>query len=279
MTGGPSGVGPAVAGSGQSVLSYESYCEGDRDPYLGKTISTLILKDASYIVYLDEDDYLEWGTVSGFVPPSYAGDILNQVAKLQALPIASASQNQIRAFRTLQGEAVARALQDSGQKTAQEAIDQSLEVLEKWNTERSRQFSLIGSLSLGLAAALAALLSWLSRDSLRAATSPMLFEVMLGACVGGVGALLFVVFGIGSIRGRAFPQSGEREMHILDGGVRVLAGGLGGALVMLAIHGNLLLGFIPESTGLAARLAICMVSGASERLVPDLIERIEGGAK
>ncbi len=50
----------ADGGSGKRVSDFTPFCEGDTDPTLNKKIRALIDCDTDYIVYLDEDLYVEW---------------------------------------------------------------------------------------------------------------------------------------------------------------------------------------------------------------------------
>jgi hypothetical protein len=72
---------PRRGGSGRVVTDYNSYTEGDEEPYLCKQIDTLIVKDTNYIVYLDQDGAVEWACT-----PAYgnvdggAAEVLNGVS-------------------------------------------------------------------------------------------------------------------------------------------------------------------------------------------------------
>ncbi len=44
--------------------SFEIFCEGDTFPLLKKRITTLIVKTHEYIVFLDEEQYVQWSTKS-----------------------------------------------------------------------------------------------------------------------------------------------------------------------------------------------------------------------
>ena len=54
----------------------------------------------------------------------------------------------------------------------------------------------------------------------------------------------------------------------------MIGGALGAAIIGLAAKANLALGIV-NGRGDAAFLLLCMVAGASERMVPSLMQRIE----
>jgi hypothetical protein len=63
-------------------------------------------------------------------------------------------------------------------------------------------------------------------------------------------------------------------LHHLEGAFRIMVGTLGALLVALAIRA----GLIVQVKQLSAIMVMCMVAGASERLVPSFIEQVESRA-
>ncbi len=49
-------------GSGINVTDYSMFCEGNVEPSTNKKIKELIISDSSYIVFLDEEDGIEWAS-------------------------------------------------------------------------------------------------------------------------------------------------------------------------------------------------------------------------
>jgi hypothetical protein len=97
------------------------------------------------------------------------------------------------------------------------------------------------------------------------------YKIMMGTAIGGLGAWLSV---IQRSRTTELDVAAGPALHYLEGAFRIMAGTLGALLVALAIRAGLLV----HGTQLAAIMVICMVAGASERLVPSFIEQIEGRA-
>ena len=58
--------------------------ENDEDPALGKKVKWLIDSDDDYIVYVDQDDYVEW-TMNANTMLAGAGDLLTRVGWLEAV--------------------------------------------------------------------------------------------------------------------------------------------------------------------------------------------------
>ena len=83
--------------------------EGDLERTLNKQIDTLIEATETYIVYLDEECFVEWSTNDDYEEFSRSfGEISNAIAHLETLSIALLSKRQIKPFRRLLGEGMAR---------------------------------------------------------------------------------------------------------------------------------------------------------------------------
>jgi hypothetical protein len=265
------------AGSAQIVHNYDLFREGDFEPHLGKQIHTLIFKTTTFIVYLDEDMYVEWAFTPAFNPkwPQDVGLVLNRVSLVQALPASRLSTEQLTTFRQLVGEAVARVLQYGDGQAANKALDDAVAWLEARNKESARWAYLMGSCAATGVVAVVTVLLWLLRNPGRSLLGSTVFEAILGAGCGGIGALLSVL-----LRSKSLPldPDAEQKIHVFEGASRIVAGGVGAALVALGIKSELLLTLISSSSRPMTLLAaVCIVAGASERLVPSFIEHVEIG--
>jgi hypothetical protein len=266
-------------GSAKIVHDYDLFREGDFEPHLGKKIDTLIYKTTTFIVYLDEDLYVEWA----FTPKLNSewsrdvGVVLNRVSLVQALPASRLSTEQLRTFRQLVGEAVARVLQYRDGQAANDALDNAVAWLEARNKESARWLYLMGSCAAAGVAGIATTTLWVFRDQARLMLGPDVFESLLGTGCGGIGAWLSILLGSKNL---PLDSAADSRVHFFEGMARVVAGAVGATLVALGIKSELLLSVISSSSEpLTLLAAICMVAGASERLVPDFIERVEiGGA-
>ncbi len=99
------------------------------------------------------------------------------------------------------------------------------------------------------------------------------FQVILGTICGSFGALLFAT--ARSNRLVLDANAGE-SLHRLEGLARIGAGLIGALLVALAIKAGLILGGATFSgSKLALLLCFCIVAGASERLVPNIVATLE----
>jgi len=261
-------------GSGRAVKDYTSYNEKDREPSLNKTIRELIDSNDNYIVYLDEDLAVEWSFNDSYgETPEGFGDVANEIGDLEALSEVMLAKRQLRAFRRLLAEAMARILGDHDENGAKENLRAARSFLFDRGLERKRSLYLITAFIATVTACLTAWLIWHWRSEVTQAVGLDGLQVSIGAMFGAVGALVFILGRLPQIEMNA---AAGPLIHCLESAARVVTGMLGSLLVALAVKANIVLG-LTQSSGheFAFLLAICIVGGSSERLVPSIIERME----
>ncbi len=265
-----------------STASHEGTREGDMFEPLNKRIRTLIVSDASFIVFLDEDCYVQWYEHKNIRYPEEYPTVMNRVAYLETVSTthfrpwkSGGSKRELAEFRRLLGETVARVLDRNG-TAAIEMVDRAEKILTDRSLQRARIWYLSAAGVTAALVLLAALLMWWWRDGARAAFGIAAFEVLICAAVGGAGAAISIIT---RIRDVSLNASAGPMLHYIEGFSRVAVGVLGAALVALAVKANLLVGAITNFESAEMRLAclgaLCFVAGASERFVPNLIRKIE----
>lgn len=256
-----------VGGSGVQVADFTPFCEGDVDPTLNKTIRILIDSDKEHLVYLDQDLSPEW-TYNGDTPSGFA-DVANRIGRLETLSAMQLLSSQREPFERLLAESMARILGDKNEEKAQAVLDEAEKYLKARGTENARRWYLDGAgwtalLGLTVAGVLLLALNWVSSAPWRD-----VLETLSAAAVGALGAFLSVATRTETI---TFEPAAGPDIHRFEGRVRVLVGMAGALFVALAIKSDLLLGVFHSLTHpFLALLVACLVGGASERLVPGLI--------
>lgn len=247
---------------------------GDVDPELGKTIKEIVICSESFIVYVDTELYVQWYTTDEHREPEYCGEVLNLVAKLEAQSNFIGEKAMLFAYRKRIGEGLARCLSCYPKETALAALKEVASELRARNKEVSWIWYFQASYWVTLALAMVFVLCWLARDRLRADITPIAFEVILGSICGTFGSLLSVTARSNRL---TFDANAGKDLHMLEGLARVAAGFIGGLLMALAIKAGLILGGTTFSGNkLALLFFICIAAGASERIVPSLINTVEG---
>jgi hypothetical protein len=258
------------------VESFLPYNEGDIEPTFEKRIKTLILKTQGFIVYLDDTFCVQWSATN--VPASdFASDfgtVTNRERYLEEIAKGLLSPSQHESYQRLLAESIARLLDDKNSVNAKEILDKAESFLKARTTERARRWFIVataGSTSVALAIIL---LLWIFRDGASARLGVTAFEVAIATGTGSLGALISVVLRLHKLNVDAFAGKG---VHYFEGVMRVIGGMAGALLVGLAIKSGLILGTINASEkSLTLLLAVSIVAGASERIVPNLIKQVEG---
>ena len=260
-------------GSGKPVLSFSFYCEGDIEPRLNKRINTLIDSTEDHIVYLDDDFYVEWA-YNRFQGKSPGGfdSIANQIGHLETLSITQLSKTQREPFARLLGEAMARILGGGEEKEAEEVLDKANSYLDARGSENARRWYLEGVFFASFVALTAAAILFWVRTKTSNATWLNSVEIIIGAMMGSVGALLSITSRSETIHLEAVAGP---DIHRFEGAIRVLVGMVGGFVAAVAIKADLLLGVFHSLTHpFLGLIAACIVAGSSERLVPGLIRNM-----
>ena len=255
------------------AVRFDSLKEGDTEPTLGKVIDCLIVKTRTYIVYLDEERFVQWSTNEHARWCEGHGEILTRVSQLEAFPVDHLKPSHVFAFRRMIGESVGRVLDSADATEAKAALDLAESFVKARSDEVARKWYLTASLAGGGALAVLIVVWWMSRGWLSTSIGPGAFQVALGAMLGGIGAMLSVLTRSNRL---TLDSAAGAALHYFEGGSRIATGAVGGLLVGLAVKANLILGFVSDSPhSLAVLSTICLAAGASERMVPGFIDKIE----
>ena len=250
------------------VTVYTNFCEGDIEPTLHKRIRILIDRQSNYIVYIDDDLFVEW---SLYLPaPSGFDTIANEIGHLETLAITQLLPSQRELLARLLGEAMARILGDTHNNDgAQEVLSEAREYLNARGTENARKWYLIGSGTMCVGFLAIAILLLFMRAKVVSGAWQQFIEVFAPATLASLGALISIASRTERIN--IEPVAGQR-IHAFEGAVRVIVGVIGALFVAISIKADILLGiFHSLSQPFLALVVACMVAGASERLVPSLI--------
>lgn len=251
--------------------------DGDHDDALNKDIKVVVLVSGTFIVYIASDLSIQWRTTSAHEWVSNSGEVLNRVAILETRSRFIKDLLALEAVRRQIAEGLVRCLDDRSIDGANVILNEAKAEIAARNKELawSWYFQAAYKVTLGCAVVIGVL--WLAREPVRSAIGSIAFEVLLGALCGAIGALLSV-----TIRGDRLnlDANAGASIHRLEGLSRIGAGFAGAALVALAIKSGALLGGMHfEGNQFSLLLFFCIVAGASERLVPALIDKYDKVAK
>jgi hypothetical protein len=268
----------------EEIKDYRSFKEGQVFPPLNKKIHILIVVEGNYIVFLDEEFHVHWWYDSSYGDFAEGfGDVLARQADLEAASRLLLKKSQFEAFGRLLGESIARLLDDRSLVYATQTLKTAADFLKARSFERARVWFLSATLAGTLIFLVSGAVFW--KNKLVILTYFALpigaADVFLGATMGSLGALISVL--LRSNRLQVDPSAGPL-VHYFEGAMRVLIGALAGMFFVMAVKSNLLLGTINQSQNvLTILLVLSIVAGASEQLLPNLINQISavlaGGIK
>jgi len=261
-------------GSGVIVDDFSSFCEGDIEPTLNKKIHRLIDAEDDYIVYIDDDFFVQWSTADkyGDTIPSF-GAVANRLSQLETLSRTSLRKSQIEAFAGLLAEGMARIIGDKDETNAHRVLGMAESYLLARSAENARGWYVRGATLTALPTLSIACAVWLLKSYAVPFLGRNAFEVIIGTLLGGTGALFSLLSRAKKIE--MDPTAGS-SIHYIESVSRVFMGNIGALLTALAVKANIIFGFTQASDySFALLLVFCMCAGASERLVSGLIKRIE----
>ena len=113
-------------------------------------------------------------------------------------------------------------------------------------------------------------LIWMANNGVDAGAQALAQSVPFGA----LGAAISIVTRTSKI---TLDAAAGMLIHFVEGAARIIVGLAGGLIIALAAKANLIMGFSQLMNGNAHSLLIvlCFAAGASERIVPTLIQKIE----
>jgi hypothetical protein len=269
--------------------SYQNFNAGDSDPLVGVKIKEVLIKGGGYFVYIDQDLILRWHW-NAAIDPNVAAPIFNRASELQAKSEflrQTRRQRDLTSARRLIGEGLVIMFSTQNQGYANAALDTGEKFITQIGTETSRGWY-FGPFFILFAISVIAGLVLYRHGRMGIATLPLV------CCLaGGIGA--FISTAIGNERIPCAPTAG-RFLHLLEALLRYTIGFAAGLLVWLATSGNIVVGFLNLAsnstatstnpwpgnslpTTVYALVAVTMLAGASERLLPSLIAKFDDSTK
>lgn len=247
--------------------------EGDTDPSLGKVIKFLILQTDNFIVYIDTNLEIQWWYSEGVQLNEEFGQTLNRVAFLESRARFIENTDHLQSVKRLIAEGLARHLEYSSIKLSNEILDLVEKQICELNLKTSWDWYFKSAYWITSICIFSWALLWVERSTFAPFIGHNGFEIILGGLIGAGGALISVIS-----RGNQLnlDANAGKSIHQTEGAARIIVGIAGASLAALALKGGLLLsGVVFSGSQLAVLLTLSIVAGASERLVPSLVSKVE----
>jgi hypothetical protein len=250
--------------------------EGELDPETGYKIAHLIGAYETCIIYLDDANNLHYWSTREHEWPDEAAFAAIESEATYLRTAAGPHLNQRDRYQTsyITGEAIAFALESHDFIGAKNALARARELLGQ--AQRIRV--VLTTLGLVTFSVVAASAVWLCRNQIQQQFGTWLFEGLLCALAGGVGAALSIMQRTGQL---PLPVTAWPFADLLECIARYAIGTTAGVMLYLGISANLFLGIVNKidnasSTNRGALLlGLALSAGVSERAFPKLVRSFE----
>ncbi len=255
--------------------------EGGRDPVLNATIRELIYQNSTFIVYLDEKLRVQYR--GRFAFPAGSEEICFELSRLESLTLGDQSffgikqdEYQLLAMRRLVAEVYAKLHQAPDITLAKACLTKADQVISSIVADNTRLKRVVASAFI---TAVTGLIGWLWIFCHQGPGITPENEFGLWIPLGAVGALLFSFTRMHSLEVKPFSSD---WLVFWESAARILTGGIGALLLVAASKANLVLGaFADAASGddsFWGLITLSILAGASERLVPDFISKMDGSS-
>lgn len=252
------------------------------EKWKGLPIKYLVFSNDNYIVFIDYQNDIDWKANDEFelerdgLPKEDKAkfhNVINNAASIESIPCDDLEDKVIVNFKRQVGEALVRNFHfDFVNATKMLAL--SREYIVDRNADKSRYLYLKASGVTTLFFSFWLVVFWLCRNLLIQEIGMDAFILSLCLFAGSLGAFLSIVLRVGNTN---LDYHASKKLHFMEGGTKVVAGSISAFLIALCIKSGILLPIFTkvESTHLAMFIG-AMIGGASERLAPSIIKKIEG---
>ena len=253
-------------------MSYSDLELGQVGP-MGRPIKDIIMQAQTFIVYIDDEDEIQWATEGYENFHENFGEIQNRVSEWETKVNKLFNKTEAHDLKCLLAEAYARILDNKNIDLARNIIDSAVDTIQKQGREILKQYYAIASFFTALAICLVIFLSKFNKKVIESLYGLDEYCVWMTMLFGGIGAFIFTIIRLKSYQPDIVIS---KTVHMLDGILRIFYGVIFGLIIAVAIKSNILLGFLDQvqkNIYMSVFMGIC--AGASEMLIPNLIKQIE----
>jgi hypothetical protein len=248
----------------------------------GLPIKYLIVASKEYIVFLDNENDIDWKTSDAFDAQEETPEqikeyysVKNEIDSAESTPTNHLDEKVVIGFKRQLGEALVRAF-EGDYDNARKMVKLAKDFILKRNIEQSRFMYLVSCGATTAVPLSVATVFWLCREQLILNIGNTVFFIVLSVLIGSFGALLSVILRMGKT---TLDYNASKKLHYLEGSSRVIAGMISAFIVALCIRTEILLPIFTkiESTNIAMVLG-GLIAGASERFAPSIINKLDSVA-
>ena len=252
----------------------DSYLKFDVDQNgpMGSKIKELIIRSHNIIVYIDENDTIQWAT-HGITLEKDFGDIQNKVSFWEDVSNKIFTKQDAYSCKCLLAEAYARILEDRDPKLANEIIERTVYRIQKHGSEILKQAYLLSSVVCVIVLFFILGTVVVERNKILSIIPFDAYSILLTSIFGGIGAFVFTTLRLKNYTPEVIIS---KRIHQIDGALRIFYGIISGLIIALGIKSNIVLGFINQiQITIYLKAFLGVIAGASEIVIPNLIKGVE----
>jgi len=260
-------------------MNYQALNPGDTDPNLGRKITVVIDKGVGHIVYLDEDLNIQEAYAKDL--DQATGRVVNRITALEGL-MGFTQENEkqmqrnakrIIRIKNLLGEAFARSYKGDCASALQVLDDAEFEI-RRWNQDVSSRWYFSSAVICATLFGAVLLIAQFYGSALTLAFGKNFLPIITVGLLGSLGAFASICM---RHRGITLDANAGASVHTIEASARIFLGVVTALVMILMAKGGLLLELVEKSadSSMYIYVALGIMCGASERVLPSFVERAE----
>ncbi len=269
----------------------QGFKEGDVDTALNKTIKVLITYDRYFVVYLDQDYNVEWllsrdfelSLINTNMTPddqqnfwrNYSA-VVGEISQMEVLSSEMLPKRHIPTLRRFLGEALARALEAFNNESGKNLLETAKSYMEARSKERARLW-VMAVATVGLLLSIGCIWIFNVTGWLALVLKPDIAFTLPVLPFGAIGAVVSLAQRSGTFA--VDPMAG-RTLHFIEASFRIIIGAISAFLLALAVKTDFVMSLsneLAQPKQVLMLFLIAIVAGTSERILPSIISKVEGG--
>lgn len=254
------------------ISNYFDYKVNEEGP-LGKKIKDIIIRSENLIVYLDEEETIQWSTRDLDIDVNSFGSIQNRISFWESVSNKLFSKTDSYDYKCLLAESYARILDSKSSDLANDSLERTVDRMQKHGREILKQVYLLSTFGSTLVVMIILLVVVFGKNYFLEFIAIDSYEIIVTSLFGGIGAFIFSVL---RLRNYTPDIVISKSIHKIDGALRVFYGLISGLVIAIGVKSNVILGFINQiELTIYVKTFLGIIAGASEVIIPNLIKQIE----
>lgn len=254
-------------------IDFKKIKRNEAGPVEGSITKEIIGRNKDYMIYIDENNNILWSSNNNVNIFDGFGYIRNQVTNLEIIVNRLFKGKEAFEFKVILGCVLNRIVCDNKKDEVEDALDSAKKMILKQGHEVLKQSYIYTTVISTLIVILSIVTLLLLKNFTIGILGNSNYEILIVSLFGGIGSFIFTNIRLSKYK---TDININKRTHILDGFLRIFFGVISGLFVILGIKANLIFGFIDNyDTRFFSEAFVCIVAGASDILIPNIIKQVE----